>query len=79
MSEANPPPTLRRVFGDPAVARILDFLTLYRVWLILEKYDLVEATRRMGRAEMFKLNTDNPIASAEPASYFSLKAIGEGM
>lgn len=85
MSEANPP-TLCRVFGDSAVAKILDFLTLYRefdypkteisrnsevawktlyrVWPILKKYELVKPTRRIGRAEMFKLNTDNPIARA---------------
>jgi len=85
MSEANPP-VLRRLFGDSAIAKVLDFLTLYRefdypkteisqnsevawktlyrVWPILEKYELVKPTRRIGRAELFKLNTENPIAKA---------------
>ena len=83
--EANPP-ALRKLFQDSAVAKLLDFLTLYRdfdyskveisrnsgvawktlyrVWPLLEKYDLVVETRRIGRATMFKLNTDNPMAKA---------------
>jgi len=83
--EANPP-TLRRLFNDSAIAKLLDFLTLYkefdyskveisrnsgvawktlyRVWPILEKYNLIVETRRIGRATMFKLNTENPIAKA---------------
>lgn len=83
--EANPP-ALRKLFQDSAVAKLLDFLTLYkdfdfskteisrnsgvawktlyRAWPLLEKYGLVVETRRIGRATMFKLNTDNPIAKA---------------
>src|SRR3972149_10775122 len=38
--------------------------TLYRVWPLLEKYDLIVQTRRIGRATMFKLNTDSPIVKA---------------
>jgi DNA-binding transcriptional ArsR family regulator len=81
--EANPP-ALRKLFQDSAVAKLLDFLTLYkdfdfskteisrnsgvawktlyRTWRLLEKYGLVVETRRIGRARMFKLNADNPIA-----------------
>ena len=84
-AEANPP-TLRKLFDDSAVAKLLDFLTLYkefdyskieisrnsgvawktlyRVWPLLEKYNLITKTRRIGRATMFKLNTENPIAKA---------------
>jgi hypothetical protein len=38
--------------------------TLYRVWPLLERYGLVVETRRIGRATMFKLNTDSPITKA---------------
>jgi len=83
--EANPP-ALHKLFKDSAVAKLLDFLTLYkdfdyskveisrnsgvawktlyRVWPLLEKYGLVVETRRIGRATMFKLNTENPIAKS---------------
>lgn len=83
--EANPP-TLRKLFQDSAVAKLLDFLTLYRdfdyskteisrnsgvawktlyrIWPLLEKYGLVVETRRVGRATMFKLNIENPVAKA---------------
>jgi hypothetical protein len=83
--EANPP-ALRKLFQDSAVARLLDFLTLYkdfdyskvemsrnsgvawktlyRVWPLIEKYGLVVETRRIGRARMFKLDTENPIAKS---------------
>jgi hypothetical protein len=83
--EANPP-ALRKLFQDSAVARLLDFLTLYkdfdyskveisrnsgvawktlyRAWPVLEKYGLVVETRRIGRATMFKLSTENPIAKS---------------
>lgn len=83
--EANPP-TLHKLFQDSAVAKLLDFLTLYkdfdyskvemsrnsgvawktlyRIWPLLKKYDLIVETRRIGRATMFKLNTENPVAKA---------------
>jgi len=83
--EANPP-TLRKLFQDSGVAKLLDFLTLYknfdyskteisrnsgvawktlyRIWPLLEKYGLVVKTRKIGRATMFKLNTENPVAKA---------------
>jgi len=83
--EANPP-ALRRIFKDSSIAKLLDFLTLYRafdyskvelsrnsgvswktlyqIWPILEKYNLVVKTRQIGRATLYKLNTDNPIANA---------------
>jgi len=83
--EANPP-TLRKLFGDSAVAKVLDFLTLYqgfdyskveicrnsgvawktlyRIWPLLEKYNLVTLTRRIGRATLFTLNLDNPVSKA---------------
>jgi hypothetical protein len=83
--EANPP-TFQKLFRGSAVARILDFLTLYkdfdyskkeiskysgvawktlyRIWPILEQYDLIVKTRRIGRAEMHKLNTENPVNRA---------------
>jgi len=84
-TETNPP-TLRKLFNDSAIAKLLDFLTLYkdfdyskveisrntgvawktlyRVWPLLEKYNLVIRTRHIGRATLFKLNTENPIAKA---------------
>ena len=38
--------------------------TLYRLWPLLEKYNLVVKTRQIGRATLYKLNTENPIAQA---------------
>jgi hypothetical protein len=83
--EANPP-TLQKLFSDSSVAKLLDFLTLYRdfdypkteisknsgvswktlfrVWPLLEKYEIVVKTRQIGRATLYKLNTDSPIAKA---------------
>lgn len=83
--EANPP-ALQKLFSDSSIAKVLDFLTLYRdfdyskveisrnsgvswktlyrIWPILEKYGLVVETRRIGRATLYKLNVDNPIARA---------------
>jgi hypothetical protein len=80
------PPTLQKLFGDSSIAKILDYLTLfksfdyskteisknsgvawktlYRIWPILEKYGLVVRTRQIGRAELYKLNEENPIAKA---------------
>jgi len=83
--EANPP-SLQKLFGDSAIAKILDFLTLYRdfdypkteisrnsgvawktlyrIWPLLEKYGLVVKTREIGRAQMYRLNKESPIAKA---------------
>ena len=36
--------------------------TLYRIWPLLEKYELVVKTRQIGRATLYKLNTESPIA-----------------
>src|SRR4030066_823078 len=36
--------------------------TLYRLWPLLEKYELVIKTRQIGRATLYKLNTESPIA-----------------
>jgi len=80
------PPALQKLFGDSAIAKILDYLTLfkgfdypkteisrnsgvawktlYRIWPTVEKYELVVRTRRIGRAELYKLNEENPIAKA---------------
>ena len=80
------PPTLQKLFEDSSIAKLLDFLTLYkdfdypkteisrnsgvswktlyRLWPLLEKYNLVVKTRQIGRATLFKLNTENPIAQA---------------
>src|SRR4030067_1501118 len=85
MAEANPP-TLQKLFADSSIAKLLDFLTLYkdfdypkteisrnsgvswktlyRLWPLLEKHNLVVKTRQIGRATLFKLNTENPIAQA---------------
>lgn len=35
--------------------------TLFNIWPILEENGVVEPTREVGRAKMFKLNTANPI------------------
>jgi len=83
--QANPP-TLQKLFEDSSIARLLDFLTLYRdfdypkteisrnsgvswktlyrLWPLLEKYELVIKTRQIGRATLYKLNTKSPIANA---------------
>lgn len=37
---------------------------MHRIWPLLEKYNLVTKTRQIGRATLYKLNTDNPIAQA---------------
>lgn len=74
---------MQKIFGNSAVAKVLDFLTLYkefdypkveisrnsgvawktlyRIWPILEKYELVTLTRRIGRAKLYRLNLENPI------------------
>ena len=86
VSRETNPPSLRKLFGDSAVAKVLDFLTLYqgfdyskveicrnsgvawktlyRIWPLLEKYELVMLTRRIGRATLFTLNLENPISKA---------------
>ena len=38
--------------------------TLYRLWPLLEKYELVLKTRQIGRATLYKQNTESPIAKA---------------
>src|SRR3989304_1377825 len=80
------PPTLQKLFEDSSIAKLLDFLTLYRdfdypkteisrnsgvswktlyrLWPILEKYELVIKTRQIGRATLYKLNAESPIAKA---------------
>lgn len=35
--------------------------TLFNIWDILERNHIVTKTREIGRAEMYKLNTSNPI------------------
>lgn len=49
--------------------------TLYQVWPILERFDLVKVTRSSGMVKFFKLNTENPIskqliALADNISFF---------
>src|SRR4030067_2142767 len=85
ITEANPT-TLKKLFEDSSIARLLDFLTLYRdfdypkteisrnsgvswktlyrLWPLLEKYELVIKTRQIGRATLYKLNPENQIAKA---------------
>jgi len=36
--------------------------TLYEVWPILNKFNLVKETRRVGRIALYTLNTENPIS-----------------
>jgi len=36
--------------------------TLYEVWPILEEFELVRETRRVGRIAFYTLNMENPIA-----------------
>ncbi len=36
--------------------------TLFRLWPTLEKYGLVKMTRRIGRAQLYRLNIENTIA-----------------
>src|SRR4030043_16660 len=85
ITETNPP-TLQKLFADSSIAKLLDFLTLYRdfdypkteisknsgvswktlyrLWPLLEKYNLVVKTRQIGRATLYKLNTESPITQA---------------
>ena len=75
LREANPP-TLQKLFEDSSIAKLLDFLTLYkdfdypkteisrnsgvswktlyRLWPLLEKYNLVVKTRQIGRATLLQ-------------------------
>ena len=104
LNEANPE-TLQKLFLDSSIAKLLDFLTLYRdfdypkteisknsgvswktlyrVWPVLEKYEIVVKTRQIGRATLFKLNPDSPIAKAlhtlalEVATYDAQKIAAE--
>jgi len=97
IAEANPP-TLQKLFEDSSIAKLLDFLTLYkdfdypkteisrnsgvswktlyRLWPLLEKYNLVVKTRQIGRATLFKLNTENPIAQALNKLALEIAAFG---
>jgi len=85
LKEENPP-ALQKLFGDSSIAKVLDYLTLfkgfdypkteisrnshvawktlYRIWPTIQKYGLVVRTRQIGRAELYKLNEENPIAKA---------------
>lgn len=75
---------LERLFGNSAMAKILDFLTLFKEWdysktdiakhsgvnrrtvlrLLprLEERKIVKKTRNVGKATMYQLNKENPIA-----------------
>lgn len=101
--EANPP-GLEKIFKDSNMAKLLDFLTLYknydyskteisknsgvswktlyRIWPLLEQYNLVTKTRQVGRAILYTLNKDNPIAKtlsklAQEISIFDATKIAE--
>jgi hypothetical protein len=50
--------------------------TLYRLWPLLEKYDLVIKTRQIGRATLYKLNTESPIAQALNKLALEIAAFG---
>jgi hypothetical protein len=85
LNETNPP-TLQKLFLDSSIARLLDFLTLYkdfdfskteisrssgvswktlfRIWPVLEQYEIVVKTRQIGRATLYKLNPNSPIAKS---------------
>src|SRR4030066_624574 len=97
IAEANPP-TLQKLFEDSTIAKLLDFLTLYkdfdypkteisknsgvswktlyRLWPLLEKYNLVVKTRQIGRATLYKLNTESPIAHALNKLTLEIAAFG---
>ena len=97
ITEANPT-TLQKLFEDSSIAKLLDFLTLYRdfdypkteisknsgvswktlyrLWPILEKYNLVVKTRQIGRATLYKLNTESPIAHALNKLTLEIAAFG---
>ena len=92
------PPTMQKLFEDSSIARLLDFLTLYkdfdypkteisknsgvswktlyRLWPILEKYNLVVKTRQIGRTTLYKLNTESPIAHALSKLTLEIAAFG---
>jgi len=46
-----------------------------RIWKILEKYQLVKETRRVGRARLYKINLENPIIEGLIKAYFSIADI----
>ena len=97
IAETNPP-TLQKLFEDSSIAKLLDFLTLYknfdytkteisknsgvswktlyRLWPLLEKYNLVIKTRQIGRATLYKLNTESPIAVALNKLAFEIATFG---
>lgn len=54
--------------------------TLYQVWPILEKFELVEVTKTSGMIKFYKLNTENPISRqlvtlADKISFFEADKI----
>lgn len=54
--------------------------TLYQVWPILERFDLVKVTKSSGMIKFFKLNAENPIskhliALADKISFFEADKI----
>src|SRR3989338_2653836 len=58
---------LIRVMGDTPYVRVLDFLLaegriLHSIWPKIEELGIVTKTREVGRAKMYKLNEESPIA-----------------
>lgn len=54
--------------------------TLYEVWSIIERFDLVKITKSSGKIKFYKLNTENPIskqlvALADKISFFEAERI----
>ena len=54
--------------------------TLYQVWPVLERFDLVKVTKSSGMIKFYKLNTENPIskqlvALADKISFFKADKI----
>ena len=54
--------------------------TLYQVWPVIERFDLVRTTKSAGKIKFYKLNTENPIskqlvALADKISFFEADKI----
>ena len=71
--------TKAEVARESGVSRV----QLYRVWPVLEKLEIVQASRRIGAATLYRANTESPVfrklseLSLEVASKTAEETIGE--
>ncbi|MCK4319146.1 hypothetical protein KAW38_01080 [Candidatus Micrarchaeota archaeon] len=49
--------TKTEIAGNAGISRA----SLYGIWPMIEKYEIVKESRRIGNATLYKLNKDNPL------------------